>query len=269
MIFRTLRYRFRRKPPYRVYTRDFDEQVRASDLVLPDEGGNASSSEATALAAALRTALANAGERLRPDDQVIILVDQSGSLRGERIAIAAMIASTLGERLERAGVRHEVLGFTTRGWKGGQAREQWLLDSSAPNRPGRLCDLRHIIYKAMTDGPEWRTLLPVMTADILREGIDGEAVEWARGRFLAESSRKILIQVGDGSPNDDATLKHNGMWLLEDHFLETVADLPLAGIRYVLLNFVAWISPVPQQFLGAEPTTTAAAVARALDDLTA
>ena len=159
------------------------------------------------------------------DTVVSLLIDNSGSMRGRPIAIAAMSAEILAQTLERCGVKVEILGFTTRAWKGGQSREAWLAAGKPPN-PGRLNDLRHIIYKA-ADAP-WRrarrSLGLMLREGLLKENIDGEAILWAHGRLLARpEQRRILIVISDGAPVDDSTLSANPGNYLERHLREVIA----------------------------------------------
>ncbi|KXV62953.1 cobalt chelatase, partial [Acetobacter senegalensis] len=150
--------------------------------------------------------------------------DNSGSMRGRPISVAASCGDILARTLERCGVKVEILGFTTRAWKGGQSREKWLQDGKPPE-PGRLNDLRHIIYKA-ADMP-WRrarTNLGLMLREgLLKENIDGEALLWAWKRLKNRpESRKILMVISDGAPVDDSTLSVNPGSYLEDHLREVI-----------------------------------------------
>ena len=159
------------------------------------------------------------------DTVVSLLIDNSGSMRGRPIAVAAMSADILARTLERCGVKAEVLGFTTRAWKGGQARESWLRAGKPPN-PGRLNDLRHIIYKA-ADQP-WRrsrvNLGLMLREGLLKENIDGEAILWAHNRLsMRAEQRKILLVISDGAPVDDSTLSANPGNYLEKHLREVIA----------------------------------------------
>ncbi len=134
-----------------------------------------------------------------------LLLDNSGSMRGRPITVAATCADILARTLERCGVKVEILGFTTRAWKGGQSREAWL-QAGKPANPGRLNDLRHIIYKS-ADAP-WRrarkNLGLMMREGLLKENIDGEALDWAHKRLLGRpEQRKILMMISDGAPVDD------------------------------------------------------------------
>ena len=159
------------------------------------------------------------------DTVVTLLLDNSGSMRGRPISIAAICADVLARTLERCNVKVEILGFTTRAWKGGQSRESWL-NAGRPQQPGRLNDLRHIIYKS-ADAP-WRRVRPnlglMMKEGLLKENIDGEALEWAHRRMLARTEqRKILMVISDGAPVDDSTLSVNPANYLEKHLRDVIA----------------------------------------------
>jgi len=153
------------------------------------------------------------------DTVVTMLIDSSGSMRGRSITIAAMCADILGRTLERCSVRVEILGFTTRAWRGGQSRERWIA-SGKPANPGRLNDLRHIIYKA-ADDPWQRTrrnLGLMMREELLKENIDGEAIIWAHNRIVTRyEERKVLMVISDGLPVDNSTLLVNPSNYLEQH----------------------------------------------------
>jgi len=158
------------------------------------------------------------------DTVVTLLIDNSGSMRGRPITVAAMTGDILARTLERCGVKVEILGFTTRMWKGGQSREAWIA-ANKPANPGRLNDLRHIIYKA-ADTP-WRrarkNLGLMLREGILKENIDGEALLWAHNRLVARpEQRKILMVISDGAPVDDSTLSVNPGNYLEQHLRETI-----------------------------------------------
>ena len=159
------------------------------------------------------------------DTVVTLLIDNSGSMRGRPISIAAICADVLARTLERCSVKVEILGFTTRAWKGGQAREEWL-KQGRPSQPGRLNDLRHIIYKP-ADAP-WRRVRPnlglMMKEGLLKENIDGEALEWAHRRLAKRAeARKILMVISDGAPVDDSTLSVNPANYLEKHLRDVIA----------------------------------------------
>ncbi len=158
------------------------------------------------------------------DTVVGLLIDNSGSMRGRPITVAAMSADILARTLERCGVKVEILGFTTRMWKGGQSRERWIA-AGKPANPGRLNDLRHIVYKA-ADAP-WRrarkNLGLMLREGILKENIDGEALLWAHNRLLARpEQRRILMVISDGAPVDDSTLSVNPGNYLERHLREVI-----------------------------------------------
>ena len=159
------------------------------------------------------------------DTVVTLLLDNSGSMRGRPISIAAICADILARTLERTQVKVEILGFTTRAWKGGQSREAWL-SAGRPPQPGRLNDLRHIIYKS-ADSPWRRTrenLGLMMKEGLLKENIDGEALEWAHRRLVHRpEARKILMVISDGAPVDDSTLSVNPANYLEKHLRDVIA----------------------------------------------
>jgi cobaltochelatase CobT len=158
------------------------------------------------------------------DTVVTLLIDNSGSMRGRPISIAAISADIMARTLERCGVKTEILGFTTRAWKGGQAREDWLA-AGRPAMPGRLNDLRHIVYKK-ADEP-WRharrNLGLMMREGLLKENIDGEALLWAHNRLIARAEdRRILMVISDGAPVDDSTLSVNHGGYLEQHLRRVI-----------------------------------------------
>ncbi|WP_420143154.1 cobaltochelatase subunit CobT [Sphingobium sp.] len=158
------------------------------------------------------------------DTVVTLLIDNSGSMRGRPISIAAISADIMARTLERCGVKTEILGFTTRAWKGGQAREEWLA-AGRPPMPGRLNDLRHIVYKKADD--PWRrarkNLGLMMREGLLKENIDGEALLWAHSRLIARhEERRILMVISDGAPVDDSTLSVNSGTYLERHLRQVI-----------------------------------------------
>ncbi len=172
------------------------------------------------------------------DTIVTLLIDNSGSMRGRPITVAAMSADILARTLERCGVKVEILGFTTRSWKGGSSREHWVNDGK-PKNPGRLNDLRHIVYKG-ADQP-WRrarkSLGLMLREGLLKENIDGEALIWAHQRLLARpEQRRILMVISDGAPVDDATLSANPGNYLERHlrdvieWIETRSEVEITAI---------------------------------------
>ncbi|MDG2004186.1 MAG: cobaltochelatase subunit CobT, partial [Novosphingobium sp.] len=172
------------------------------------------------------------------DTVVTLLIDNSGSMRGRPISIAAISADVMARTLERCGVKVEILGFTTRAWKGGQSRESWLAGGK-PQHPGRLNDLRHIVYKK-ADEP-WRrarkNLGLMMREGLLKENIDGEALLWAHSRLLGRTEdRRIMMVISDGAPVDDSTLSVNSAGYLESHlrkvidWIERVSPVQLIAI---------------------------------------
>jgi cobaltochelatase CobT len=181
------------------------------------------------------------------DTVVTLLLDNSGSMRGRPITVAATCADILARTLERCGVKVEILGFTTRAWKGGQSREAWLAAGKPPN-PGRLNDLRHIVYKA-ADAP-WRrarkNLGLMMREGLLKENIDGEALNWAYRRLLARpEQRRILMMISDGAPVDDSTLSVNSgnylerhlRWIIEEIETRSPVELIAIGIGHDVTRY--------------------------------
>ena len=181
------------------------------------------------------------------DTVVTLLLDNSGSMRGRPITVAATCADILARTLERCGVKVEILGFTTRAWKGGQSRESWLAAGKTAN-PGRLNDLRHIIYKS-ADAP-WRrarkNLGLMMREGLLKENIDGEALDWAHKRLLARpEQRKILMMISDGAPVDDSTLSVNPgnylerhlRWIIEEIETRSPVELIAIGIGHDVTRY--------------------------------
>ncbi len=257
---------------YRVFTREFDEEIGAEDLASPEELERlrtfldkelkSLSSAVARLANRLQRRLLaqqnrgwefdleegtlDAGRLTRViidpmhplsfkverdtdfrDTVVTLLLDNSGSMRGRPIMVAACCADILARTLERCGVKVEILGFTTRAWKGGQSREQWL-GAGKPAEPGRLNDLRHIIYKT-ADAP-WRrakrSLALMMREGLLKENIDGEALTWAHKRLMARpEQRRILMMISDGAPVDDSTLSVNSGSYLEHHLRQVIEEI--------------------------------------------
>jgi cobaltochelatase CobT len=181
------------------------------------------------------------------DTVVTLLLDNSGSMRGRPITVAATCADILARTLERCGVKVEILGFTTRAWKGGSSRESWLAAGKSPN-PGRLNDLRHIIYKS-ADAP-WRrarkNLGLMMREGLLKENIDGEALDWAHKRLLGRpEQRKILMMISDGAPVDDSTLSVNPgnylerhlRWIIEEIETRSPVELIAIGIGHDVTRY--------------------------------
>jgi cobaltochelatase CobT len=163
------------------------------------------------------------------DTVVTLLIDNSGSMRGRPITIAAVCGDILARTLERCGVKVEILGFTTRAWKGGKSREAWL-EAGRPASPGRVNDIRHIIYKGAEE--PWRharrNLGLMMREGLLKENIDGEALQWAQKRLLARpENRKIMMVISDGAPVDDSTQSVNAGNYLEAHLRQVIEDIEL------------------------------------------
>jgi cobaltochelatase CobT len=236
--------------PYRIFTREHDLELRAAEAVAtletasPDfSKGWLESDDGVArrwaeraesllgeqqgyfdeLSAPLLDVAANGGRFT--DTVVSILLDQSGSMKGEPIVFAAVTAALSARLLQRLGSSCEVLGFSTAGWHGGEAYRQWK-DTGRPKRPGRLCALRHVIYKTAEDlDLDAASLRAMVHPDLLRENVDGEAIEWARRRLLGHAeANKILIVISDGAPVDDATLLHNGPSYLYRHLTKVLEE---------------------------------------------
>jgi cobaltochelatase CobT len=166
-----------------------------------------------------------------PDTVVTLLIDNSGSMRGASMTMAAVCAEVIGRTLERCAIKTEILGFTTRTWRGGRAALEWTR-AGRPAAPGRIAELRHLIFKT-ADEP-WRRArlsLGAMLADeLMKENIDGEALLWAHQRLLRRPERrKIMIVISDGSPLDEATFKGNGRGYLERHLRTVIADIERLG----------------------------------------
>jgi len=203
-------------PNYIVYSTDYDEEIGAEDLAEP--------AELERLRAYLDLSFKVEQDTEFRDTCVTLLLDNSGSMRGRPISIAAICADVLARTLERCSVKVEILGFTTKAWKGGLSRENWLAEGR-PQQPGRLNDLRHIIYKR-ADAP-WRrsrdNLGLMMKEGLLKENIDGEALEWAHRRMAARpEARKVLMVISDGAPVDDSTLSVNPANYLEKHLRDVI-----------------------------------------------
>ena len=277
--------------PYTIYAPEFDLVLSAADIpaalasASPDlskgwlEWGDSGWIAARARAEKFRTASEARMAELRedvlrslagnPGGEIVVtlLIDLSGSMKGERIAAAAATARWLSDVLADAGARSEVLGFSTGGWHGGFARRKWL-SSNRPARPGRLCSLLHVVFKAadeerLSDAAFRAMLHP----DLLRENVDGEAIAWASDR-LDESAepRKFLIVVSDGAPVDYVTLSYNGMGFLARHLTATVRQVQDAS--RISLGAVGLEWPPNEAFrfsaVAAEPTAIPEATATLL-----
>lgn len=238
------------QPEYRVYTTKFDREVRADDIdsVLgPLSRGNQKAVEdarqtlqmrlspwktnleitASEAAARIRSALEDAE---REDAVVSILIDHSGSMRGQSILYTAATMEMVEAFLRSLGIAHEILGFTTTQWRGGRSRKRWKW-RFRPKNPGRLNDILHIVYRSPTgrDISRWH-LGTMLRPDLLKENIDGEAILWAERRLLAlPQRRKYLIVLSDGAPVDDSTLLANGKDYLWDHLRDVIERIQGAG----------------------------------------
>jgi len=237
--------------PYRIFTREFDLVLPAADVLgklasaSPDAAKNSPGgviaesvvqlesalSDGQALAGARRDAdlamLRAATAGVDPAEVVVgILVDQSGSMKCARMAAVSAASSLLVELLDEVGIRSEVLGFTTAGWRGGHARAKWQREGR-PRRPGRLAALMHIIYKSAEDPPLDEATRRVMVhPDLPRENIDGEAILWASERLMARPERtRVLMVLSDGAPVDDSTLTQNGPSFLYRHLQAVLHNL--------------------------------------------
>jgi len=249
--------RFEAARPYQVYTRDFDVEIKASDLdavlaELPDSDRRWAErfpkvdsgqlydleKELAARRARMETAQPqknsqkNSQENPAPDaaDAVVsLLIDHSGSMRGQPMLSAARAALVASDLLDRLGAKQEVLGFTTARWKGGRSREKWLSDRH-PSYPGRLNDLLHIIYCSAGEKLSARHCAAMLRPDLIKENIDGEAVEWAASRLRRrEEKQKYLIVLSDGAPVDDSTLHANGDAYLSHHLRRVTSEIEQAG----------------------------------------
>lgn len=241
--------------PYRIYTTDHDLELHGAEVVdaLPDASldrkrGHLHRNPSTwtawigrtdelrkqsehlpdALLPALRAAMAG----LDPSEiAVTLLIDQSGSMKGEPIAQAAAAADLFVRLLGSLGVRSEVLGFSTAGWRGGRPREAWKR-AGRPARPGRLCALTHVIYKDVSE-PEMADAArrAIVHPDLLRENVDGEAVLWARDRLAnLPVQHRLLLVLSDGAPVDDSTLQHNEPSILSRHIVKVVREVEEGGL---------------------------------------
>lgn len=239
-------------PPYRAFTTKFDRVVRAREIqnvlgpVPPVEfaaledawrqfqvglAGWKTKLQIQALAASSEIRRKVTDED-RADTVVSILIDHSGSMRGQRILMAAAAADVLQDFLLQLGYRVEVLGFTTSSWHGGQSRRHWQF-SRSPKFPGRICDLLYIVYRAADDtasaGAGW-SFQPMLRPDLLKENVDGEALLWAAGRLAGGlASNRVLLVISDGAPVDDATLGANDLGILHRHLQEVIGQIEAAG----------------------------------------
>jgi cobalamin biosynthesis protein CobT len=222
---------------YWVYTSEFDEIISAAELA-------GDSKEAIQLQTDLAGEIASLKRRHltffqsiktvtnQQDIAITLLLDNSGSLKGYKIRPMAAWTAILSEWFEIAGLKYEVLGYTTRSWKGGQSRQKWLDDKKPPN-PGRLCDLRHIVYKSFDDtGSKIATNCAIMMREaLLKENVDGEALLWANERLKKQNAKKkILFVLSDGAPFDDCTLSVNPGNFLIKHLAAVAMSIERADI---------------------------------------
>ena len=161
------------------------------------------------------------------DTVVTLLIDNSGSMRGRSISLAAICGDIIGSTLERCQVKTEILGFTTKHWKGGDSKKMWIINGNSSN-PGRLNDIRHIIYKSADNS--WRRSRKYFGAmlreGLLKENVDGEALAWSHERLIKRpEERKILIVISDGAPVDDSTLSANREDFLDNHLKEIISKI--------------------------------------------
>lgn len=231
---------------YTVYCRDYDVEVK-SDRLDDILGASESSTQAnafdeinTALAAwRVRNDLAalEAASRIRAavpeatlkDTVVSLLVDHSGSMRGQKMLLAAGAITVASDLLDGLKTKQEVLGFTTVRWQGGHSRKKWLREGHPPN-PGRLNDLLHIVYNGADERPNQRRYATMLRLDLLKENIDGEAIEWAASRLSERAeSNKHLIVISDGASVDDSTLQANRGDYLEAHLIAVIRAIERAG----------------------------------------
>jgi cobaltochelatase CobT len=237
--------------PYQVYCRDFDVEIEADkldaalDAAVLVHGRNSISVERladtvkdlAARRASRDSAVREAAARIRAatsqgvlgDTIVSLLIDHSGSMRGQPILFAAGAAMTASDLLDGLGARHEVLGFTTVRWRGGLSREKWLR-AGQPAYPGRLNDLLHIVYCSAGERLRARHCATMQRRELLKENLDGEALEWAASRLRQRvESHKYMIVVSDGAPVDDSTLYENGDAYLQQHLLGVIQGIAEAG----------------------------------------
>jgi len=237
--------------PYQVYCRDFDVEVEADKLdaalaavpaldhnwskrfpdieagwLLDIEKEGAGTPTCSEAAARIRAATS---QDVLDNTIVSLLIDHSGSMRGQPILLAARAVMVASDLLHGLGAKQEVLGFTTVRWKGGESREKWVR-AGRPPYPGRLNDLLHIVYCSAGQRLRARECLTMLRKDLLKENIDGEAIEWAASRLRQRrESHKYLIVLSDGAPVDDSTLYENGGDILERHLLSVIHEIAQAG----------------------------------------
>lgn len=220
---------------YKIFTTKYDEVVRPLDLASREELDKLSENFHLLCPVKDFEPLRERLEKLTVPEiptTVTILVDNSGSMRGGPISFAVGAVGIISMYLDRLGIPNEILGFTTTTWRGGQPYEDWREDYR-PLNPGRLCALRHIVYKEVNEKlQDVRYNLALMLRDgLIKENVDGEAVQWAisRLREMHQTPRKILLVISDGAPVDDCTLQYNNKTYLSDHLSQVIEDLRNAG----------------------------------------
>ena len=237
--------RFDASRPYKIYTCDFDVEIKADELdaffaTFPDSERRRAERlpkvdprQLYELEEELAAKRASSG--MRPpaagvtDVIVTLLIDHSGSMRGEPMLFAARAALVASDLLDSLGATQEVLGFTTARWKGGLSREKWLRDGQ-PSYPGRLNDLMHVIYCSAGERLSARHCAAMLRQDLIKENIDGEAIDWAASRLRRrQERRKHLIVLSDGAPVDDSTLLENGDGYLHHHLIKVISDIEQVG----------------------------------------
>src|SRR5215467_277450 len=237
-------------PPqdYRAYTTEFDGVIHGDEIPAlagpeleasfqekvsgaePELSRWRTAAEPAAVEAARAHASKHSVDDLK-DTVACLLLDHSGSLRGQPAVLATAIAEIVADYWSRIGIRYEILGFTTLSWKGGRSRKKWI-ESGRPPNPGRLCDLLHIVYRTADDQYSGapRSIRNLMREELTKENVDGEAVAWAAGRLRnRHQARKILIVVSDGGPVDDSTLAANAPDYLDRHLRKVIASINAAG----------------------------------------
>lgn len=238
--------------PYTVFSNEYDIEVEAGevyDVISPDSRYPRDSffeeyersaslwySENSARLTNMRQTIVGQLQRAAdPATSITVLIDHSGSLLGEKQIISHIVANEMDRALLEAGVEYEVLGYTTRHWRGGESRISWSMNGS-PRTPGRLCDLLHIKYRTWDDRtPTGNRYNLLLDPQVLKENVDGEAVEWAQSRFeQSRRSKHLLIMVSDGAPVDDSTLHENYDSILVDHLISKIDEYEASTNRQII-----------------------------------
>jgi cobaltochelatase CobT len=267
--------------PYKVYTTEFDQVIDVRELpgkltsISPDASKKFLEPDDKAWKQAVEHFRAHCDETLMVrdgsisnselfrDTAIFVLVDQSGSMKGQTMPWVVAGLKLVAEQLAGSGAVTMIAGYTTAGWHGGFARQKWI-KSGRPARPGRLCALNHIIYKTFSDSKfDDHAARAMLNPDLLRENIDGEAIEWAEGILLARSeTRKVLLIISDGAPVDDSTLTQNGPSFLFRHVenvigrieCENKIEICAVGINFRVSEFYArssMVSNAPELYAAA------------------